>query len=98
MMIRLLQPLLVVLATVGIASGASAIEQILDYDARIDIARDGTLNVSEAITVSAEGKKIKRGIYRDFPTRYKGRYGTRVEVPFEVVRVMRDGNPEDFHT
>jgi uncharacterized membrane protein YgcG len=98
MMIRLLQSLLVVLASTGIASGASAIEQILDYDARIDIERDGTLNVSEAITVSAEGKKIKRGIYRDFPTRYKGRYGTRVEVPFEVVRVLRDGSPEDFHT
>ncbi|MBW2398547.1 MAG: DUF2207 domain-containing protein [Deltaproteobacteria bacterium] len=98
MILRLLRSLLIALVAAGIASGASAAEEILDYDARIDIARDGTLNVTETITVSAEGKKIKRGIYRDFPTRYTGRYGTRVEVPFEVVRVMRDGSHEEFHT
>jgi uncharacterized membrane protein YgcG len=98
MRIRLLRPLLLGLTAASIASGASALEQILDYDTRIDIARDGTLTVNEAITVSAEGKQIKRGIYRDFPTRYQSRYGTRVEVPFEVERVLRDGSPEAFHT
>jgi uncharacterized membrane protein YgcG len=98
MTLRRLRSILVALALLGIATGASALEQILDYDALIDIAHDGTLTVTEAITVTAEGKKIKRGIYRDFPTRYQGQYGTRVEVPFDVVGVSRDGRPEAFHT
>lgn len=97
MNVRLVRPLLLALAAASIASSACALERILAYETRIDIARDGALTVREAIRVSAEGDRIKRGIYRDFPTRYRGRYGTRVEVPFDVVRVLRDGTPEAFH-
>jgi uncharacterized membrane protein YgcG len=96
--VRSLRTLLFALAAACLATNASAAEEILDYDAQIEIARNGTLTVTEAIRVSAEGDKIKRGIYRDFPTRYSGRFGTRVEVPFDVVRVLRDGNAEAFHT
>jgi len=93
-----LRALLIAFAAALLTTAATAAEEILDYEAQIEIARDGTLTVSERIRVSAEGDKIKRGIYRDFPTRYPGRFGTRVEVPFDVVRVLRDGNPEAFHT
>ena len=53
--------------------------------------------VTETITVHALGKKIRRGIYRDFPTLYSGPFFTRVAVPFHVNRVARNGQQEPFH-
>src|SRR3546814_11281100 len=50
------------------------------------------------IRVRAEGRAIRRGIYRDFPTRYRDRIGNRVVVGFEVVGVQRDGKPEPWFT
>ncbi|MBW2714616.1 MAG: DUF2207 domain-containing protein [Deltaproteobacteria bacterium] len=94
---RLLVFVFAAVAAAGIATHARAVEQILDYEAQIEIAHDGSLTVTESITVNAEGKKIKRGIYRDFPTHYRGRFGQRVVVPFEVVSVKRDGGSEDSH-
>jgi uncharacterized membrane protein YgcG len=54
--------------------------------------------VEETIAVVAAGREIKRGIYRDFPTRYRDRFGSRVTVPFEVLEVLRDGDRDGFHT
>lgn len=49
----------------------NAQEYIQNYDVYIKIEQSGILKVSETITVNAEGDEIKRGIYRDFPTKYK---------------------------
>ena len=65
-------------------------ERILSYLSEIDVAADGTLNVTETITVNAMGREIRRGIYRDFPTNYL-RNNRRVRVGFEVRGVERDG-------
>ncbi|MEK6270420.1 MAG: DUF2207 domain-containing protein, partial [Planctomycetales bacterium] len=46
-------------------------EEINNYQSAIVVNKDGSLNVTETIQVTAEGNKIKRGIYRDFPTRYQ---------------------------
>jgi len=73
-------------------------ERILAYDSEIDIRADGSLDVTERITVRAEGNQIRRGIYRDFPTRYKDRHGNRVVVGFDMVEVLRDGRPEPWFT
>lgn len=73
-------------------------ERILDYHADIQVAVDGTVTVEETIRVRAEGNAIRRGIYRDFPTRYRDRRGNRVRVDFEVQDVQRDGEPEPWHT
>ena len=72
-------------------------EQILSYHSRIVVREDGSLVVTETITVQAQGKKIRRGIYRDFPTLYSGPFFTRVSVPFRVTRVARNGQREAFH-
>jgi uncharacterized membrane protein YgcG len=48
--------------------------------------------------VRAEQKEIKRGIYRDFPTDYKDRFGNRYRVGFEVLGAKRDGHRESWHT
>ncbi len=77
---------------------ASAGERIHTFHSEIRVLTDGFLEVTETITVTAEGKKIKRGIYRDFPTQYEDRLGNRYEVDFEALAVLRNSRPEDFHT
>jgi hypothetical protein len=77
---------------------AHADERILGFHSDIDVAADATMTVSESITVSAEGNLIRRGIYRDFPTHYRDRYGNRINVLFEPIDVSRDGRPEPWHT
>jgi Predicted membrane protein (DUF2207) N-terminal domain/Predicted membrane protein (DUF2207) C-terminal domain len=79
------------------AGAARADERILAYDAEIQIAAHGALEITETLRVRAEGHEIRRGIYRDFPTLYRDPYGNRVGVPFEVVAVLRDGKAEPWH-
>ena len=89
---------LALLCCVLLAAPVLAQERITSYDSEIDIRADGSLDVSERITVHAEGNNIRRGIYRDFPTRYKDRYGNRVVVDMQVLDVQRDGKPEPWFT
>ncbi|GAG01068.1 unnamed protein product, partial [marine sediment metagenome] len=89
---------LVLLAWTAVAPAATQQERILGYHSDITVHPDGWLTVTETIRVHAAGNRIKRGIYRDFPVRYVGRDGGKVRVPFEVVRVERDGRPEPWHT
>jgi len=69
-------------------------EVILSFDSRITVHKDSTMTVTETIKVNAEGNQIKRGIYRDFPTIYKGGY----TVGFTIREVKRDGSPDSYHT
>ena len=80
------------------SSHIQAQEVIQNYESNIIIETDGSLIVTEKITVTAEGKEIKRGIYRDFPTKYKDIDGNNYNVKFELLSVMRDGQVEDYHT
>ena len=77
---------------------AFADERIISYDSQVDVRSDGSLDVVEQIRVRAEGADIRRGIYRDFPTRYRDRHGNRVVVGFEVIEILRDGQPEPWFT
>jgi hypothetical protein len=91
--------LLAALGLLGaLAFPAHAQERILSYDSTIAVNADGSMDVEERIRVRAEGDAIRRGIYRDFPTRYKDRYGNRVAVDFEVTGVLRDGRSEPWFT
>ena len=87
--------LILAAATVSVAT---AQERIVSYDSEVRILTDGTLEVTEHITVVAEGNRIQRGIYRDFPTRYRDRYGNRVRVGFEMIGVLRNDAPEPWFT
>jgi LPXTG-motif cell wall-anchored protein len=75
---------------------ACGAERVLDFHSEIRIARDGTLTVTEMITVQAEGRQIRRGILRDFPAGYRDRRGDRVRAPFEVLSVARNGQAEPY--
>ena len=73
-------------------------ERIISYDSDIIINVDGSMIVTETIKVEALGINIKRGIFRDFPTRYKDQYGNNYNVRFELLSVLRDGRPDGYHT
>ena len=79
-------------------SRLAAQERILSYDSQIQIRADGGLDVAEQITVHAEGNQIRRGIYRDFPTRYSDRFGNRMVADLQVLGVERNGQPEPWFT
>lgn len=79
--------LVLFLCVTGYAHATS--EEILSFNSEITIHEDSTVTIVETIVVRATGNKIKRGIYRDFPTDYKDRYGNTVRVAFDVVRVVR---------
>ncbi|HSJ09908.1 MAG TPA: DUF2207 domain-containing protein, partial [Longimicrobiales bacterium] len=73
-------------------------ERIRSYDSEIMVQADGSIAVTEHITVRAEGSEIRRGIYRDIPTKYNDRYGNRVRIDLHVVGVERNGQPEAWFT
>jgi uncharacterized membrane protein YgcG len=77
---------------------AHAQERILAYDSEVQVNADGSLEVTERIRVRAEGNSIRRGIYRDFPTRYRDGRGNRVVVGFDMRDVLRDGRAEPWFT
>lgn len=77
---------------------AAAQERINSYDSEIQVRADGSLDVTERIAVRAEGNQIRRGIYRDYPTRYRDRYGNRVKVDIDVLGVERNGVMEPWFT
>jgi uncharacterized membrane protein YgcG len=81
-----------------LAAFVHADERILNYEVELTLRADGALDVTERITVRAEGNQIRRGIYRDFPTRYRDRYGNRVVVDLQVLSVERNGAPEPWFT
>ncbi len=95
-LLRALAVLAVLAVLVGPVGAARAEEVIRDYVQTIEVGRDNVLEVSEQITVDAEGDRIRRGIYRDFPTTFIGDDGRRHRVGFEVTEVLRDGRPEPY--
>jgi uncharacterized protein (TIGR04222 family) len=77
---------------------AVAEERILSFDADILVHADGTIDVTETTVVRVEGYIIKRGIVREFPTRYTDRLGNDVVVKMQPLSALRNDELEDFHT
>ena len=73
-------------------------ERFLSFHSDILVRSDGVLEITETIRIHAEGKQIKRGIFRDYPTEYKNRLGNDVSVKYEPLTVMRNGRLEDFRS
>jgi hypothetical protein len=86
------------LLAAGQASPAFAREEILSYISQIEVQPDGTLDVTETIRVRAERRQIRRGIYRDFPTRYTRDDGLYQRAGFKVLQILKNGQPEPYHT
>ena len=90
--------LLTLILSLAFVPFALAEERILDYHSAIEVFADSSMQVTETIRVRSEQKEIKRGIYRDFPTDYKDRFGNRYRVGFEVIEATRDGHSEPWHS
>jgi len=66
-------------------------ERIVRWDSDITIEHDGSLHVVEALTVNCEGREIRRGIVREFPTDYKDGAGFEYKVRFNLLEARLDG-------
>ena len=91
---RALPALLLLLA----ATAAHAEERISRFSSDVQIQKDASLEVTETIDVRAERNRLNRGIYRDFPTRYRGKNGAQVRVGFAFRGATLDGMPVQAST
>ncbi|KXK27362.1 MAG: hypothetical protein TR69_WS6001000238 [candidate division WS6 bacterium OLB20] len=80
------------------AQTPSGPERITDFHSEIQIDENGTMRVTETIRVVALGGQIRRGIYRDFPTRYTDTFGFTQRTGFSITGIRRDGKAEPYHT
>lgn len=93
--------LILIFALILLSTSSYAVvstEKIYSYDSEIYIQEDASMIVEETIEVYAGGINIKKGIYRDFPTKYKDKNNNNYNVKFEVLEVLRDGKKEPFKT
>lgn len=88
--------LMLLSSSLAVISSAEAQESIRHYDVAIEIQRNGELRIKESIKVNVVGVKIKRGIFRDFPTEYQDRFRNYVRAGFKLERVTRDGKNDKF--
>ena len=65
-------------------------EKIYLFDVKIDVQTDGSINITEDITLNAKHQKIRRGIYRDIPILSDGQ--------LTPVSLTMDGRPHPFFT
>ena len=91
---RRLLALAALLLALALPTAAQADERILRYISDVAVQPDASLLVTETIDVRAEGNQIRRGIFRDFPTRYREPNGRQVRVSFDLLGVTRDGRAE----
>ncbi|MGE3831172.1 MAG: DUF2207 domain-containing protein, partial [Parvibaculaceae bacterium] len=75
---------------------ALADEVITNFLSDATVNADSSVTVTEKISLVSEGREIRRGILRDFPTIYRDSHGARVEVGFQVLSVRRDGKDEPY--
>ena len=72
-------------------------ERITNFESAIQVHPDASLTVKETITVISTGDRIRRGITRSFPTRYKKDNRLNYITAFDVIDVRHNGNPVNFH-
>jgi hypothetical protein len=94
--VRIPLVIVAILAVLATAAPTLAEEVIERYVQTVRLTADDQLDVTEEITVRAEGDQIRRGIYRDFPTLFLDADDTRRQVPFLVLDVRRNGAEEPY--
>ena len=87
--------LLGLLFTLTLTLCAWAQERITNYDVLIDVQQDADFIVTESISIISEGKKIRRGIFRDLP-RFKVDEGAKIPYQYKILSVTRNGQREPF--
>jgi hypothetical protein len=85
------------LCLLSMTLAACANEEIVRFQSDVIVNTDASMDVTEAITVTSEGNRIRHGIFRDFPTRYTDKHGVGQTVEFAVKSVTRDDRAEPFN-
>ncbi|MCY0150490.1 DUF2207 domain-containing protein [Hoeflea sp. G2-23] len=81
-----------------VPQAATAREEIRSYIADIEVRTDAAIEVTETITVNAEGGDIRRGIYRDIPLRALDEWGLWSSNGFDLIEVLHNGQPSPYNT
>jgi hypothetical protein len=84
------------LSLIALLSARAQSERILDYQSDISLEDDGSLQVTETITVISAGHQIRHVIFRDFPTSYKDPYNNSYIVGFQMLSATCDSTSERF--
>ena len=87
-----------ILFSLTMTGGSQAREEIRSFIADIEVRSDASIEVTETITVNAEGNDIRRGIYRDIPLRALDDWGLWSSNGFDLVEVLHNGQPSPYHT
>ncbi|GJL96008.1 MAG: hypothetical protein DHS20C05_24130 [Hyphococcus sp.] len=78
-----------------IATTVTAEERITNFAVNIQVEKDGDILVTEVISVNAEGRQIRRGIFRDLP-RYYTKGGKKLPYSYDIRRVEKNGKREPY--
>ena len=65
-------------------------EKIYLFDVKIDVQTDGSINITENITLNAKHQQIRRGIYRDIPVSFGNQ--------LDSISLTMDGQTHPFFT
>jgi len=71
-------------------------EEIDSFSSIITVNLDGSLKVQESISAYCLHREIVHGIYRDFPTKYKTKYGFIQNTTFELSETTIDGKSAPY--
>ncbi len=87
----------IALLTVSLIAQGKPPVVINSYDVEISVKKNADILVKEAIEITTDGQKIKRGIFRDFLTRYQTPLGYRSDIDYQLISIERDGMKEPYH-
>ena len=79
-----------------LGASAQAADRVVDWHSTIRIGADGVLEVTERIALEVDGGELSRGLRREMAFEHHDRFGGRASVPLEMLRVTRDGAPEQW--
>ncbi len=64
------------------------------FQSKLVVHRDGSMTVTEAITINNRGRRRNQGVYREFPIRYiTEKSGERKNVRFQLLATRLNGVP-----
>ncbi|THB68442.1 MAG: DUF2207 domain-containing protein [Desulfovibrio sp.] len=84
------------LAAIWTGPARAAGETITFFSSHVSVQRDGSVRVTETITVKCRGRLVRQGIRREFPARYVTRLGQELRLRIRVRQVLRNGEEETF--
>ncbi len=77
--------------------GSANREKILSFDSVVQVQKDGSLEVTEQITVYANGDQIIHGIYQDFKKNLPLGWGMIKKVDYDFNTILKNGREEPYH-